>query len=258
MTTDPASISLFTAVWAGILSFLSPCVLPLVPSYLGYMSGAAVQRGTGTLVAPRLVVLLHALAFVLGFTVIFVLVIGTGSELLYHIFGYQYKILIRWIGGILMIIFGLHFLGVFNLPFLDMTKRLDVRPDARLGYIRSFLIGLGFAAGWTPCIGPFLGMLLGMSSNVAATPLFVAYSLGLGVPFIIALTMGQLTIWLRKITRRSFDLRIGGRVLLSNLNVVSVVSGVLMIFMGVLLLSNQVTLLNQWIAPLLPSWLQGI
>jgi cytochrome c-type biogenesis protein len=252
-----ADANIWVAIWAGMLSFLSPCVLPLVPSYLGYMSGASVQKGT--VQAPRLVILFHALIFVLGFTLIFVMIFGLGAELLRNLFGYNWRTVIQWVGGIMMIIFGLHFLGIFNLPWLDMTKRLDVRPDPRLGYLRSFIIGVGFAIGWTPCIGPFLGLLLSMTGQAQAIPLFIAYSLGLGVPFIIAaLSMGQLTVWLRKITRRTFDLKIGGRVLLHDLNVISMVSGVLLIFMGILLISNRVTWLNQIIAPLLPEWLQSV
>ncbi|MGI8586302.1 MAG: cytochrome c biogenesis CcdA family protein [Chloroflexia bacterium] len=257
MPINWGSADIFVALLAGMLSFISPCVLPLVPAYLGYMSGASVQKGS--IMAPRRTVLLHAVAFVLGFTLIFVLIFGIGAELLQALFGMAYRTVIQWVGGILLIVFGLHFLGLFNLPWLDMTKKLDVRPSRQLGYFRSSLIGMGFAAGWTPCVGPFLGLLLGMSGSVAAVPLFVAYSLGLGIPFIlVALSMGQLSLWLRKITRRSFDLRIAGHTLLRNLNTVSIISGVLMIFMGGLLISNRVTMLNQWIAPLLPTWLQGI
>ena len=254
---DAPNANLAVAVLSGMLSFISPCVLPLVPAYLGYMSGATVQRGA--LQAARATILVHALAFVLGFTLIFVMIFGIGVDLLRDLFGPAYRSLIQWIGGSLLIVFGLHFLGVFNLPWLDTTRKLDIRPSQRLGYFRSFLIGLGFAAGWTPCVGPFLGLLLGMSGNVAAVPLFVAYSLGLGIPFVLtALSMGQLSLWLRKITQRSFDLRVAGRTLVRNLNVVSMVSGLLMIFMGALLLSNRVTMLNGWIAPLLPTWLQGV
>lgn len=252
-----ASTNLFVALLAGMLSFISPCVLPLVPVYLGYMTGATVQRGT--LQAPRRAVLGHAVAFVLGFTLIFVLVFGIGAEVLQQLLGSAYRVVIQWVGGLFLILFGLHFLGLFNLPGLERTRRLELRPSRRLGYVRSWLIGLGFAAGWTPCVGPFLGLLLSMSASVAAVPLFLAYSLGLGVPFVLAaLTMGQLTLWLRRFTQRSFDLRLGGRVLLHDLNAVAMFSGLLMIGMGGLLLSDRVTMLNQWIAPLLPSWLQGV
>ena len=257
MQMDIANVNVLVALWAGILSFLSPCVLPLVPSYLGYMSGASVQKGT--VQAPRLVVLLHALAFVLGFTIVFVLIFGIGAAILRELFGPAYRNIIQTVGGVLMIVFGLHFLGIFNIPALDMTRRMEMRPDPRLGYARSSIIGMGFAAGWTPCLGPFLSLLLTLSGRADALPLFIAYSLGLGIPFIIAaLSMGQLTIWLRKITRRTFDLRIGGRTILHDLNIISMISGVLLIFMGILLVSGQMTRLNSWIAPLLPDWLQGI
>jgi len=254
---NPSNANLSVAILAGMLSFISPCVLPLVPAYLGYMTGATVQQGT--LQAGRTAVLGHALAFVWGFTLVFVAIFGIGADLLRTALGPAYRTSIQWIGGVLLIGFGLHFLGLFNFPWLDMTRKFDIRPSRRLGYARSLLMGLGFAAGWTPCVGPFLGLLLGMSSNVAAVPLFVAYSLGLGVPFVLtALSMGQLSRRLRRYTGRSFDLRLAGRTVLRDLNAVSMVSGLLMIGMGILLLANQVTMLNQWIAPLLPAWLQGI
>src|SRR4051812_47460221 len=102
-------IAMLAAVFYGALSFISPCVLPLVPSYLGYMSGAAVQKGT--MQGPRRIILFHALAFVIGFTVIFVMIFGIGSEILDRIFGYTYHTLLQVIGGAFMIVFGLHFLG---------------------------------------------------------------------------------------------------------------------------------------------------
>src|SRR5258708_599891 len=146
MPAEWVSANIFVAVLAGMLSFISPCVLPLVPAYLGYMSGAAVQKGT--VQAPRSLLFLHALAFVLGFTLVFVLIFGIGAEVLRTLFGYSYRNVIQWVGGVLMILFGLHFLGLFNLPWLERTAKLEVRPGPRLGYARSFVIGLGFAAGW--------------------------------------------------------------------------------------------------------------
>ena len=258
---ETVNVNILTAILYGALSFLSPCVLPLVPSYLGYMSGASVQKGV--VKAPRTVVLLHALTFVLGFTVVFVLIFSAASELLQALFGYNYKLVLQWVGGLMMIVFGLHFLGVFNIPLLERTIKLNVKTGEQPGYLRSFAVGLGFAAGWTPCVGPFLGALLLQTGQVSAVPLFAAYSIGLGIPFILAaLSMGHLTLWLRKITRRTFDLRVAGRTLLRDLNPVSMVSGVLLIFVGVLLISNRILLLNvwfnDWIGPWWPDWLKVI
>lgn len=253
LTQTNLIIALGPAIVYGALSFISPCVLPLVPSNLGYMSGASAQKGV--VQAPRSVILFHALAFVLGFTVVFVMIFGIGSELLLAIFGYSYRSVVQWVGGVLMIIFGLHFLGVFNIPLLERSLKLDVRPSRQLGYARSFIVGLGFAAGWTSCIGPFLAGLLPLATQVAAVPLFIAYSLGLGIPFVLAaLSMGRLTRWLKTITRRPFDLRLGEWTLRHDLNWVSMISGGLLILVGVLLVSGQFTKLNQWMAPLLPSW----
>jgi cytochrome c-type biogenesis protein len=259
LTNTPLAVAMLLAIGFGALSFLSPCVLPLVPSYLGYMSGAAVQKGM--VKAPRTALLAHAFTFVVGFTVVFVLVVGMGGELLKALFAQNWRNVIQWVGGTMMIIFGLHFLGVFNIPLLERTVRLDVRPNQNVGYLRSFLIGMGFAAGWTPCIGPFMSGLLALSQqrDVSAIPISVAYSLGLGIPFmLVALSTGQVMAALKKITRRTFNLTLGGRTLLRDLNLISMVSGILLIAVGVLLFSGQFTRLNALIAPLLPDWLQRI
>src|SRR5262245_46003301 len=108
---ESVNVNIITAILFGALSFLSPCVLPLVPAYLGYMSGASVQKGV--VQAPRMVVLLHATAFVLGFTLVFVLIFSAASELLQVLFGYNYKRVLEVVGGLMLILFGLHFLGVF-------------------------------------------------------------------------------------------------------------------------------------------------
>ena len=170
----------------------------------------------------------------------------------------EYRQPIQIFLGFLLLIFGLHTLGVFQIPFLNYERRLELRPSKNLGYLRSVLIGTGFAIGWTPCVGPFLGLMytLAMQERTTeAVPLFIAYSLGLGIPFILAaLLAGQLTIWMRKIMMRSFDLRLAGRTLVAGLNPISLVSGVLLLFMGGLLMMDRVTWLNQF----LPTWTLGI
>ncbi|MDQ5824855.1 MAG: cytochrome c biogenesis protein CcdA [Chloroflexota bacterium] len=241
---------------AGLLSFLSPCVLPLVPAYIGYLGGSAlpVARGvsgagggqaTMTQTTARGIVLANALLFVLGFTIVFAMIgnlAGALSTLLY-----ENKRIIQYVAGGMLFIFGLHMIGLIRIQFLDYTRRLDVRPAQNLGYVRSFLIGLGFGVGWTPCIGPTLGLIftLALNGNTqdAFVP-FVAYSLGLGVPFLItALAMGQISGVLKRLTRRSYTLKAGNWTIIDQVNIVSLVSGVLLVVMGFLVFFNLVTLL---------------
>ena len=256
METQAPNILL--SFFAGLVSFLSPCVLPLVPAYIGYMSGSALAAARGGASAggvrtaamssthARWVVLAHSLVFVLGFTLVFVVVIGGLAGALSYALQDNRRIL-QQIMGVVLIVFGFHMLGVINIPFLNYTRRLEVRPASNLGYLRSFLIGTGFAIGWTPCIGPVLGSVFTISINGdqwGAFPLFLAYSLGLGVPFIItALAMGQISAGLKKLTRHSFSLKVGNWKLIDQVNVISIVSGVLLIFMGVLIFSNWLTIL---------------
>ncbi|HMA36241.1 MAG TPA: cytochrome c biogenesis protein CcdA [Chloroflexia bacterium] len=255
---NESNANIFVAVLAGFLSFASPCVLPLVPTYLAYMTGASVEKGTQRVQAARWKVFLHALAFVAGFSLIFVLLGISAGALSEWLLDYRQQLQV--VLGLLLIIFGVHTLRPFQIPFFYYENRLGdhFRPAANLGYFRSFLIGTGFALGWTPCVGPFLGLLytMAMAQRTAeAVPLFVAYSLGLGIPFILAaLLAGQLTIWLRKIMMRTFDLRVAGRTLLANLNPISLLSGVLLLFMGVLLVLDRVT----WLNGLMPQWQIGI
>jgi cytochrome c-type biogenesis protein len=250
------SPTLWIAFLAGLLSFLSPCVLPLVPAYIGYLGGSAlpVARGVSnagggqammTQTTARGIVLANALLFVLGFTIVFAMIgnlAGALSTLLY-----ENKRILQYIAGGMLFIFGLHMVGLIRIQFLDYTRRLDVRPAQNLGYVRSFLIGLGFGVGWTPCIGPTLGLIftLALNGNTqdAFVP-FVAYSLGLGVPFLItALAMGQISGVLKRLTRRSYTLKLGNWTVIDQVNIVSLVSGVLLILMGLLVFFNLVTLL---------------
>ena len=253
---NPSDANIFLAVFAGFLSFASPCVLPLVPVYLGYMSGAVVQKGV--VQAPRRLVVAHALAFVAGFSLIFIL-LGLGANVITQWLLDERKLL-QIIAGLLLIVFGLHTLGIFQIGFLNYERRLGdhMRPASNLGYLRSFLIGNGFALGWTPCVGPFLGLILGMAlegRTSDALPLFIAYSLGLGIPFVLAaLLAGQLTLWLRRIMAHTFDLRMAGRTLLRDLNPISAVSGILLLLMGGLLMLDKVT----WLNTFLPQWTLGV
>ncbi len=264
--------SLFIALLAGIVSFLSPCVLPLVPAYIGYMSGStlAAARGgsvgmssagatsmpTGSTVptfraappiAQRWIVMVHALLFVLGLTVVFVVVIGGLAGTFSYLLK-EKKLILQQVMGLLLVIFGLHTIGAINVPFLNYTRRLDMRPAENLGYLRSFLIGAAFGIGWTPCVGPTLGAIFTLALNGEEGQAFLpalAYSLGLGIPFLLtALAMGRVSSGLKKLTRRSYSLRVGNRTLIREVNVVSLVSGLLLMIMGLLVFTNSLTILT--------------
>ena len=154
------------AFLAGLASFLSPCVLPLVPIYLAQLVGQSVFQSTGEQeeLPPRLTTFLHAVMFVSGFTLAFVALGATASTLGGFLRIHQF--LLRQIGGILLIIIGLHLIGLLKLPFLYWQKRFDFRPN-RPSYPASFVIGLVFAIGWTPCVGLILGPVLVLASNAA-------------------------------------------------------------------------------------------
>ncbi|MBE2276342.1 MAG: cytochrome c biogenesis protein CcdA [Rhodobacteraceae bacterium] len=178
--------SLLVALTAGILSFLSPCVLPVVPPYLAYMGGISMaeMRQGG---AARRRILLPALFFVLGLSTIFLLLGFTISA--FGAFFLANQTLFSRIAGVVIIIFGLHFLGVFRIPFLDRDLRLDAGDQGGSAF-GAFVLGLAFAAGWTPCIGPQLGTILSLAAQESSvqrgTLLLAVYALGLGLPFLLA------------------------------------------------------------------------
>ena len=223
---DPAKLSFGLAFLAGLASFLSPCVLSLVPAYVGYLSSRAVTT-SGQVVANRWATLSHGGAFVLGFSVIFIALGATASAvgaLLYDMQG----ILTR-IGGIVVVIFGLHTMGVIQIPFLDYDTRRQQAPDPRLGYLSSALMGVFFSAGWAPCVGPVLGAVLTMALNSDGVNrgvyLLTAYSLGLGIPFMLAAAgIANVSQILRRYNRY--------------LRYVSIVTGIFLIIIGVMLFTN--------------------
>ncbi len=178
--------SLLVALTAGILSFLSPCVLPVVPPYLAYMGGISMaeMRQGG---AARRRILLPALFFVLGLSTIFLLLGFAISA--FGAFFLANQTLFSRIAGVVIIIFGLHFLGVFRIPFLDRDLRLDAGDQGGSAF-GAFVLGLAFAAGWTPCIGPQLGTILSLAAQEGSvqrgTLLLAVYALGLGLPFLLA------------------------------------------------------------------------
>ncbi|MEM1045999.1 MAG: cytochrome c biogenesis protein CcdA [Pseudomonadota bacterium] len=184
-----AEATLVTAFGAGILSFVSPCVLPLVPPYLGFLAGVSLDELTGTddQAAARSRVFNAALAFVLGFSTVFI-ALGAASTFVGQLLQSQLALL-GPIAGAIVIVMGLHFLGVFriNLLFREARFHIDKKPA---GLIGAYLVGLAFAIGWTPCIGPILGVIMGIAATESTVYqgviLLAFYAAGLGVPFLLA------------------------------------------------------------------------
>jgi cytochrome c-type biogenesis protein len=220
---DVRSVSIGLAWLAGVASFLSPCVFALVPAYVGYLGGIATHSGAGA--APgRWRVFSHGVAFVIGFSLVF---IGLGAaasavgQMLFDMRGWLGRI-----GGVIVIIFGLHTMGVINLPFLNADTRRQAAPDPSWGYISSGLMGVFFSAGWAPCVGPVLGAVLTLALDSGSLGrgvlLLVAYSAGMAVPFLLAaLGIGRVSEWLRRYSRY--------------LRYVSLATGALLVIIGVML-----------------------
>lgn len=263
---------------AGLLSFLSPCVFPLVPVYLGYLSGPAVMAartasatgGTATMStsSARWIVVGHAIMFILGFTFVFGAVFGGLASFLTEFF-FKNKDAINKVMGVMLIIFGLHSVGLIRIGFLDYTRRLDLRPSQNLGYLRSLIIGIGFAVGWTPCTSLQLGLIFTLAKNGAPEQAFipfVIYSLGFGLPFLLAaLALGQISSGLKRLTRRAYSLKfVGAQVeagtgeavksgtwtLIREVNIISLISGIVLILMGILVLTNALFYLSTITPPI--------
>ena len=237
---EPAALGFVVAFTAGLLSFLSPCVLPLVPSYVGFITGMTLPEVTGR----RRAVLTHALLFVAGFSLVFVL-LGASATALGRALNY-YQVWLQRVGGVLIILFGLLCLGVFKVGLLTQERRLHLERKP-VGYLGSALVGMAFAAGWTPCIGPVLGGILGLaatSSDVTrGMQLLAVYSAGLALPFLIAaVAVDSFLDWFQRFRRF--------------LPWVMRVSGVMLIVVGVLLVTGEFTRLAGWLQGLTPDFLR--
>ncbi len=182
-------MSIFIAFSAGLLSFVSPCVLPLIPSYLTYMTGVSFHDLTAqdSMAKVRWATFRHSIAFVLGFTLVFTLM-GASATSIGNLIAKHQELILR-IGGGIIILLGIHFLGIIQFKFLEKNKQLQIRRK-RIGLFGSFLTGITFAAGWTPCIGPILASILLYASSTGSVSkgiiLLAFYSLGLAIPFIFA------------------------------------------------------------------------
>ena len=237
---SPATFGLLVAFSAGLLSFLSPCVLPLVPSYVTFITGLSLEEVR----TSRRTALIHALLFVLGFSLIFIALGATASVLGRVLF--VARVWIARAGGALIILFGLYLLGVFNFRMLAQDRRVYLA-DKPIGYLGTVLVGLAFGAGWTPCIGPILGSILIYTSSTAdlhrGLLLLTAYSAGLAVPFLIAAL--AIDRFLAAFARWRGAMKWVNRV-----------GGVLLIIVGLLLITNYFTVLAGWLQALTPDALR--
>ncbi len=234
------TVGLALAFTAGILSFLSPCVLPLIPSYITFITGMGFEDVTRS----RRTTLVHALLFVLGFSLIFV-ALGIGATALGSLL-LAYRDWISRVGGVLVIIFGLYMLGVLRIGAMAKDTRVHLS-DKPVGYLGTVLVGIAFGAGWTPCIGPILGAILtyaSMSDDLSQSMLLLAtYSLGLAVPFLVsALAIERFLGAFQKFRR--------------HLGTVNKISGVLLIIVGVLMLTNWFTVLAGYLDSFTPEFLR--
>jgi cytochrome c-type biogenesis protein len=236
-----ANIGLLTALLAGAVSFLSPCVLPLVPGYLSYVTGRSVEElQAQNSHRERIAILLTSFAFVLGFSTVFIALGASATAVGRLLLAYKQEANV--VGGVIIIVFGLFMTGLLNLRWLN----LDLRWVHRLqtgggGWVASYLLGLAFAFGWTPCIGPILGGILTVSASsaVSGIALLSVYSLGLGLPFLLAALLVERFLEHMKTLRRwSRPLYIG--------------SGAIMILMGMVMITGQLTAFSYWILKTFP------
>jgi cytochrome c-type biogenesis protein len=221
---DISQVTVGLAFLAGLASFLSPCVFSLVPAYVGYLSGRAAGGEGGS---NRWLTFSHGLAFVLGFSAVFVL-LGVAASAAGRLL-YDTRFWLAKIGGGVVVIFGLHMIGLIHIPFLAYDTRVSQAPDRKWGYLSSALMGVFFSAGWSPCVGPVLGAILtlainGGSISLGAT-LLVFYSAGLALPFLVAaLGIGWVTTILRKYNKIMRYVEVG--------------MGILLVIVGVMLFSG--------------------
>ena len=222
------NISIFVAISAGVISFLSPCILPLIPSYVAFITGISLEELSQeeNLRQVRIKVIANSLMFILGFSLVFI-ALGASATFVGKFLARN----IRWfeiIGGVLVIILGLHFVGILRLKFLDREKKIHLKKKP-LGYLGTCLVGIAFGAGWTPCVGPILGAILTMAATtqniLKGIVLLTFYSAGLGLPFFLSAIILHKFFEYFKTIRKYF-------------RIISIAGGVLLIIVGILLISG--------------------
>ncbi len=239
---ESTNITYLGAFIAGLLSFLSPCVLPLIPSYITYITGISFAdlKAERPSHLVRRKTMLHSLLFIAGFTVVFA-AFGASATYIGSFFQ-EHMGVIRTIGGILIIIFGIHVTGLVHLGMLLGEKRIVIH-NKPAGYIGSFLVGLAFAAGWTPCIGPILASILMIAATeekvYQGMSLLLTYSLGLGTPFFVSALALHKFLDLFNRFRKA-------------IRIFEIATGVFLILIGILVLTNSLTSISLFITSILP------
>ena len=232
--------AMFVALLAGLLSFLSPCVLPIVPPYLAYMGGISMAEMTGEGAARRRTII-PALFFVLGLSTVFILLGFTAS--IFGAFFLQNQELFSQVSGVVVIVFGLHFLGVFRIKFLDRDARLDAGDKGGSSF-GAYILGLAFAFGWTPCIGPQLGAILSIAASEASvargTVLLAVYAAGLGIPFLLAAMFIQRSMGVMNRLKK-------------HMGTIEKVMGGLLILVGLALLTGAFSTFSWWLLETFPA-----
>lgn len=234
-------IGFFSAFLAGILSFISPCVLPLVPVYLGIMTRNVIYKNENIKFSERLYIFLNSLLFVLGFSLVFIVLGSTATffgQLLIN-----YINIISRIGGAILIVFGLHYIGLFKIPFLNMEKKLKMPSSLKTGFLWSFLFGIIFSFGWVPCVGMILSGILLLASKMETLSqgilLLCIYSIGLGLPFILAsIFISFFSNFFKKINK--------------HLNIISIISGVFLIALGIVFIADSMTKIMAFLTAYIP------
>ena len=228
-------MELFIALGAGLISFLSPCVLPLIPGYISYISGSSINE----LIEKKSVNLLPIILFTVGFSIVFIF-FGAASTLLGQVL-LQNSYELRIVAGVIIVILSLHLIGIINIKFLNYEKR--VQTDIKRNFFSPALIGMAFAFGWTPCIGPILGSILVLASTEESLQqgilLLTFYSIGLAVPFILAGYLIQRFLVFSKNFRK-------------NINKVSKIGGSILLITGILMITNHLQALGFYLLNIFP------
>jgi len=234
-------IGIFSAFVAGILSFISPCVLPLVPVYIGIMSRNVAIKEDTVKFSDRVYIFLNSLLFVLGFSVVFI-ILGSTATFIGQVLKNYLNIISR-VGGAILIVFGLHYAGLFKIPFLNMEKKFNMPPKLKTGFVWSFLFGIIFSFGWVPCVGMILSAILLLASRMETLfegiLLLLVFCAGLGLPFIItSLFLGFFTKFLKNFNK--------------HLNIISIISGIFLIVLGTIFVTDSMTKIIGFLAAHVP------